>query len=113
MDWQVILKAAEIALAGIINTVGVVFTVQFLKWKLPVIKEKLPWFIPIPALASLLIGPAISAVQTYVGQLLGIPIDLSPIIAVFTGGSAVAMYETHDQAKKLRLLKKSYDNAGP
>ncbi len=84
-------------LAALINSVLVLAIVQILKTKVPKLKEKLPWLIPIIAGA---IGPAVAAGQNYLSGLIGAPIDISPIAAIFTGGTAVAMHQVGKQATK-------------
>ena len=84
-------------IAAFINSVLVLAIVQLLKIKIPVLREKLPWLIPIIAGA---IGPAVAAGQNYLSQLLGVAIDLNPIAAIFTGGTAVAIHQVGKQASK-------------
>ena len=84
----------------LINSILVLVVVQFIKKKLPVINERWPWAFPILAGA---IGPAIAALQTYLSKLLGIPIDLSPIAAIFSGGTAVAIHQVQHQVVKVRM----------
>lgn len=82
MDWQQIV-------ANLINTVLVLLAVQGIKMVLPIINSYVPWLLPIIAAA---IGPVVALIQGWVGAWLGIPIDLSAITAIFTGGSAVALF---------------------
>lgn len=85
----------KIMIAGFINAVAVVGVVQFLKVYLPIINEKVSWLLPVLAAA---IGPAVAVLQNVLFTWLGIPIDLSPIAAVFTGATAVAIYQVKKQA---------------
>lgn len=84
-------------IAGIINTVLVLFVVQALKNLVPKMRESIPWIIPILAGA---IGPLVAAGQNALFSWLGIPIDLSAIAAIFTGGSAVAINQVGKQYQK-------------
>jgi len=77
-------------IANFINVVLVLVVVELIKMALPILKEKVSWLLPIIAAA---IGPAVSLIQGYLGGLIGLPIDLSPIVAIFTGGSASALYD--------------------
>jgi len=90
MEWQQIV-------ANLINTVLVLLAVQGIKTVLPVLNTKVPWLLPIIAAG---IGPVVAIIQGTVGGWLGIPIDLSSIVAIFTGGSAVALYQISKQANK-------------
>jgi len=83
--------------AAAINSVGVLAVVQLIKSYAPKLKVQLPWLIPIIAGA---VGPAVAAGQNALGAYLGIPIDLSPIVAVFTGATATAMNQVYKQATK-------------
>jgi hypothetical protein len=85
-------------IAALINTVIVLGIVQLLKMYVPKLKEGVPWLIPIFAGA---IGPAAAVGQTYLGSLLGVAIDLNPIVAIFTGASATAMNQVYKQAAKV------------
>lgn len=85
-------------IAAFINSGVVLGVVQLIKKWLPVLNEKVPWLIPIIAGA---IGPAVAALQNWLSTLLGVPIDLSPIAAIFTGGTAVALYQIGKQASKM------------
>jgi hypothetical protein len=42
----------------------------------------------------------VAVIQSWLGSWLGINIDLSAIVAVFTGGSAVALYQFGKQLSK-------------
>jgi len=90
MDWNQIIAAA-------INSVLVLLVVQGLKtYAIPWLNEKVPWALP---LISLVIGPGIAFVTNSLSTALGYPIDLSLIIAVFTGGTAVALHQIGKQAE--------------
>lgn len=84
-------------LPALINSVLVMVVVQLIKKWIPVINKKIPWLLPIIAGAA---GPGIATLQTYLSTLLGVNIDLSPIAAIFTGGSAVALYQIGKQVSK-------------
>lgn len=85
-------------LANLINAVLVLAAVQALKtYAIPFLKEKVPWVLPIVAMA---IGPLMMLAAEFLFTLIGHPIDLSPIIAVFVGGSAVALHQVGVQFKK-------------
>ena len=91
MDWNQIAAAA-------INSVLVLMAVQFLKTTgVPWLNAKAPFLLPIIAM---LIGPAMAIAMNYLSALLGHPIDLSPIIGVFVGGTAVALHQVGKQALK-------------
>ena len=89
-------------IAAFINSGVVLGLVQLIKKWLPVLNEKIPWVLPILAGA---IGPAIAAIQSWLATVLGVPIDLSPIAAIFTGGTAVALYQVGKQASKGNIPK--------
>lgn len=85
-------------LANLINAVLVLAAVQALKaYVLPWFKINVPWILPILAMA---IGPLMWIATEYLAELIGHPIDLSPIIGVFTGGTAVALHQLGKQYKK-------------
>jgi len=90
MEWQQIV-------ANLINTVLVLLAVQGIKAVLPFLNKSVPWLLPIIAAA---IGPVVAVIQSWLGSWLGINIDLSAIVAVFTGGSAVALYQFGKQLSK-------------
>lgn len=93
MDWNQILAAA-------INSVLVLAAVQALKVHVvPWLKQTAPWAIPIIALV---IGPALTAGMNFLSAFLGYPIDLSPIIGVFAGGTAVALHQVGKQTSPLK-----------
>lgn len=91
MDWN------QIA-AALINSVLVLMAVQFLKVKgLPWLNLNAPWVLP---LIAILIGPLMQMLTNYLVGMLGYPIDLSPIVGLFTGGMAVALHQIGKQTKK-------------
>lgn len=93
MDWNQIIAAA-------INSVLVLMAVQLLKtYALPWLKQQAPWVLPI---VSLVIGPALTAAVNALSAMFGYPIDLSPIIGVFAGGTAVALHQIGKQASPLK-----------
>ena len=83
--------------ANLINMVLVLLAVELIKKVIPIINESVPWLLPIIAAV---IGPAVALLQGYLGAWLGINIDLSAIVAIFTGGSAVALYQVGKQMRK-------------
>ena len=83
--------------ANFINLVGVLLIVELLKLVIPKLREVVPWVIPIIAAV---IGPILAMLQGYLGKWLGFQIDLSPIVAIFTGASAVALYQVQHQRTK-------------
>ncbi len=91
MEWESLLGA-------FINSVVVMGLIQLIKTYIPKLNELVPWLIPIIAAA---IGPAVAVAQNALATWLGVPIDLSALTAVFTGGSAVAIYQIGKQAAKV------------
>ena len=95
--------------ANFINLVGVLLVVELLKIVIPKLREAVPWLIPIIAAV---IGPIMAILQGYLGAWLGIAINLDPIVAIFTGASAVVLYQVQHQrnkqlvARTLRSLEK-------
>ena len=83
--------------ANLINAVLVLLAVELLKMVLPKLKEAVPWLLP---LISMIIGPIMALLQGYLGSWLGVAIDLSPIVAIFTGGTSVALYQVQHQRNK-------------
>lgn len=91
MDWNQIAVAA-------INSVLVLMAVQFLKVKgVPWLRLNAPFLLPIIALIA---GPALTAAMNYLTAFFGYPVDLSPIIGVFSGGTAVALHQVAKQYAK-------------
>ena len=85
-------------LANFINAVAVIAAVQAIKtYVLPFLNEKAPWVLPLIAMA---IGPLMMIASEYLFNLIGWPIDLSPIVGVFVGGTAVAIHQVGVQVKK-------------
>jgi hypothetical protein len=91
----------NILIAGFINTVLVLAIVQLLKVKISWLKEKVPWLLPIVAGG---IGPAVAAGQNALFAWLGIPIDLAPIAAIFTGATATAVNQVGKQVAKVAAM---------
>jgi len=83
--------------ANLINMVLVLVAVELIKKSIPIINASIPWLLPIIAAV---IGPVVALIQSYLGAWLGVNIDLSSIVAVFTGGSAVALYQFGKQLSK-------------
>jgi len=91
MDWNLIAATA-------INAVLVLMAVQFLKTTgIPWLNKNLPWTLP---LIALVIGPLMQMLTNYLMGLLGYPIDLSAIVGLFTGGTAVAVHQIYRQATR-------------
>ena len=88
MEWNLII-------AGAINSVLVLLVVQFLKIKIPGIREKAPWLFPVLAMV---IGPLIALAQSALASWLGVPIDLSMIAGLFTGATATALHQIKVQS---------------
>ena len=84
-------------IAYLINTVLVVIIVDLMKKYWPVIQEKYGFIIPIVAPIA---GLVINTLAKLVSDLLGYPIDFSPIIAIITGTTAVWMSQVGKQIKK-------------
>lgn len=96
MEWNLIA-------ATTINAVFVLIAVQFLKVHgIPWLKQEAPWVLP---LITLVIGPLMQMLTNYLVGLLGQPIDLSPIVGLFTGGTAVALHQIYKQSNKKTVKK--------
>lgn len=78
-----------------INTVGVLLLTQLIKVGVPIIRSAVPWLLPIIAIFA---GPVVAVVQNALAGWLGLPVDLSPLLGLATGGAAVAMNQTWKQA---------------
>lgn len=89
LPWQMLVGAT-------INSVIILALVQAIKMYLPKVREAVPWALPIIAAA---IGPAVAAGQTGLAGWLGVPIDLSPMLGLFTGASAVALHQIGKQTQ--------------
>ncbi len=87
-DWKT-------AAAAIINTAGVMAAVWALNRSLPVIRQSVPWLLPILAGAA---GPMLAGLQAWLASYLGVAIDLGPVLAVASGASAVAAHQVWRQA---------------
>lgn len=81
-------------LAGFINTTLVLVLVQLCKAAIPSLRSAVPWLIPVIAGA---LGPLVAVGQSWLGTWLGIPVDLSPVVAVFTGATATAVHQVGKQ----------------
>ena len=88
MEWKVLL-------AMFINTVLVLALTQGIKVYVPGIRAAVPWLLPIIAT---FVGPVVAVIQNALAGWLGVPIDLSPLLGLATGGAAVAMNQTWKQA---------------
>lgn len=96
MDWPLII-------AALINSVLVLIAVQGLKnYVMPFLRVKYPWVLPIIATVA---GPLLGMLTQYLSAMLGYPIDLSAIIGVLTGLSAVAGYSVLNKAGKTKFGK--------
>lgn len=84
-------------IANLINMVLVLLAVEGIKYVLPFLNSKVPWLLPIIAGC---IGPVVAVIQGWLGALVGLPIDLSAIVAIFTGSSATALHQVFKQMKK-------------
>jgi hypothetical protein len=101
MEWTPIITALLTILAAFINTVVVLAVIQVAKIKIPIIREKVPWLLPILAGS---IGAPLLAAQNYLTTLIGLPVDLSPIIGIFTGATAVAVNQVGKQVTKIAAM---------
>ncbi|HXG76466.1 MAG TPA: hypothetical protein VNJ53_07850 [Gaiellaceae bacterium] len=81
-------------LAGFINTTAVLLLVQGLKTLLPWLRQTTPWLLPVLAASA---GPLVAAVQSWLAAWLGAPIDLSPLVAIFSGATATAVHQVGKQ----------------
>ena len=102
-DWKTLIDWT-VLLAGAINCVLVIAVVQILKGTLPYLRLTAPWLLPT---LTLVIGPLLTYLQNALAAALGWPIDLSPIIAVFTGGTAVTLHQIKEQreAPEKRIVR--------
>lgn len=89
----------HVLLAGFINAVMVVGIVQAVKVGLPIVNAAAPWLLPVLAAAS---GPLVAAAQSTLGRWLDVPIDLTPIVGAFSGGSAVMVHQVYRQLRPAR-----------
>lgn len=94
-------------IAMMINTGGTLLLVQLLKsYVVPQVRTATPWLLPILAMLG---GPVVSLVQSYLAKKLGYPVDLSPMVGLFSGAAAVAVNQTvknvdPDPTSRLRKL---------
>ena len=84
----------EQLVAMFINTVLVLALTQAIKVYVPMLREAVPWLLPIIATFA---GPLVAIVQNMLAGWLGLPIDLSPLLGLATGGAAVAMHQVSRQ----------------
>ena len=90
-------------LATAINTVGVMLILKGVASVMPWLREQVPVLLPILAGA---IGPAVAALQTALAEKLGVPIDLSPLVGIFSGGSSIALAQVFIQRRRMRAVHK-------
>lgn len=81
--------------AVLINTAGVMAVVTVINRIMPKLRAAVPWTVPL--IASLLVGPALVAVQSWLSTWLGVPIDLSAIAGAATGLGTGALAVTAHQ----------------
>ncbi len=91
-------------MALLLNSFVIVAAVQLLRFFFPVLKERIPWALP---LIAVIIGPLMAMVTTAVSAALGYPVDFSPIAGVFAGGSAVAIHQFGKQLQRHKRLPKA------
>ena len=84
-------------LGQLVNTVAVLALVQLIKTYIPMLKTYYPWVLPLIAAG---IGPLVAAGQTWLSGVFGVPIDLSPISGLFSGGAAVMINQVGKQWTK-------------
>lgn len=92
-------------IALFINTTGTLAVVQVLKtYVMPGITQVYPALLPI--LAGLM-GPFLALVQTRLAKALGYPIDLSMIVAIFSGAASVGVnqFVKHTAVPASRIRK--------
>lgn len=87
-DWKPLAAMA-------INTIVVAGVVQAIKVYAPGLRAGLPWLLPVIAVVA---GPAVAVAQSALAGWLGVPIDLSPLLGLATGGAAVAANQVVKQA---------------
>ena len=76
-------------IALFINTTGTLAVVQLLKnYVIPTITQRYPALLPMLAGAA---GPVLAFIQTKLAARLGYPIDLSMVVAIFTGAASVGV----------------------
>lgn len=92
-------------IALFINTTGTLVVIQLLKtYVIPALSQSYPAMLPI--LAGLM-GPLLAAIQTRLATALGYPIDLSMVVAIFSGAASVGVnqFVKHSTAPTSRLRK--------
>lgn len=82
-----------------INTGGVFFLVNRITSFAPTLRQKRPQWIPIIAIAA---GPLINIAGASLSELVGHPIDFSPIVGAFGGSAAVVVHQVRTQARRSR-----------
>lgn len=80
MSWLSILALA-------INTVGTLVVLKLAATVVPALRDRFPDVVPF---LSVLVGPGVAWVQKQLAAV-GILVDLSPLLAIFSGGSAMAI----------------------
>lgn len=86
-----------------LNAVGTMVIVKGLAWVIPWFRERVPDLLPIVAGA---VGPLLAWVQLQLTEMTGVPISLGvpEILAMFTGGSAVAIAQVVIQRKRRLVM---------
>jgi uncharacterized membrane protein len=97
MNWQQLL-------AAFINGFVVYGVVQGLMYLKPILQEKYPWAW---TLLGAILGILIPIVANLLTSLLGVPIDLNPILNVFAGVMAVMMTWHRLNLKKITELRRT------
>jgi len=92
----------EYFVALLLNSFVIVALVRVLTYYMPFFKTRIGWSLPI---ITMMIGPLMALVTTAVSDAIGYPVDFSPIVGVFTGGTAVAFHQFGKQRSKLRIVK--------
>jgi len=87
-------------LASLVNGTLVLIVVQFLKhYGMDWLKLNAPWSLPIIALFA---AQVLGALASILSNLIGYPIDFSPIVALLTGTGAITAYNIAHAARKPR-----------
>lgn len=87
LDWRPLL-------AMLLNTVGVLLVTQLVKIGIPILRTAVPWLLPVIATLA---GPVVAVIQSLLAGWLDVPIDLSPLLGLATGGASVAMHQVYKQ----------------
>ena len=81
---------------------GLVFAAaEVLKLIVPTLRQRFGVLFP---LINMLWGPAWLFVARYIGDLLGMSVDLSPIIGIFAGAAATGAHQIIAQARKVIVV---------